>query len=56
MDENGIKEHSDDMSDINRTVHPDEQMDENGLKEHPDDLSDITRTVHPGWGKWMRMV
>ncbi len=26
MDENGIKEHQDDMSDINRTVHPDEQM------------------------------
>ncbi len=33
MDENGIKEHQDDMSDINRTVHPDGQMDENGIKE-----------------------
>jgi hypothetical protein len=47
MDENGIKEHQDDMSDINRTVHPDGQMDENGIKEHQDDMSDINRTVHP---------
>ncbi len=49
MDENGIKEHQDDMSDINRTVHPDGQMDENGIKEHQDDMSDINRTVASRW-------